>query len=64
MRQLNTEFKLEKTLCLAITEWFETGNGPLQIYPGKFHDAIWSQGVKRRYQICNWELLKHLLEHQ
>ena len=42
MKQLNTKFKLEKTLYYTIAEWFETGHVPLYKYLEKFYDAIWS----------------------
>ena len=40
MRQLNTNFNLENTMCCAIAEWFERGHVPLYKYPEKFHDTI------------------------
>ena len=40
MKQLDTKFKLENTMCCAIAEWFETGHVPLYKYPEKFHEAI------------------------
>ena len=40
MKQLDSKFKLEETLCLAITEWLETRHVPLYKYPEKFHKAI------------------------
>ena len=45
MKQLNTKFDLENTICCAIAEWFEIGHVPLYKYPEKFHKAIWSQGT-------------------
>ena len=45
MKQLDTKFELEETLCSAIAEWFETEHKPLYKYPEKFHEAIWSQGA-------------------
>ena len=43
MKQLNTKFDLENTICHAIAEWFETGH--ISLYPEKFHNTICSQGA-------------------
>ena len=45
IKQLNTKFDLENTLCCAVAEWFETGHIPLYEYSEKFHEAILSQGA-------------------
>ena len=45
IKQLNTKFDLENTLCCALPEWFGRGHVPLYKYPEEFHKAIWSQGA-------------------
>lgn len=42
MKQLDTKFEQEETLCSVIAEWFKTGQIPLYIYLEKNHKAIWS----------------------
>ena len=64
MKQLNTKFDLENTMCCAIAEWFETGYVPLYKYPEKFHEAIWSQGAIGWRQIFSGRISKLWLEHQ
>mmetsp|Transcript_18527 Transcript_18527/g.20383 ORF Transcript_18527/g.20383 Transcript_18527/m.20383 type:complete len:113 (+) Transcript_18527:118-456(+) len=64
MKQLNTKFDLENTMCCTIAEWFETGHVPLYKYPEKFHEVIWSQGAIGWRQICNGRISRHWLEHQ
>ena len=44
MKELNTKFNLDNTMCFPIAEWFETSHFLLYKYPEKFHKAIWSQG--------------------
>ena len=64
MKQLNTKFNLENTMCCAIAEWFEMGHLPLYKYPEKFHKAIWSQGTIGLGEIFNGKISQHWLEHQ
>ena len=64
MKQLNTKYEVVNTMCYAIVEWFETGHVPLYKYSGKFHDAIWSQGVIGWRQIFNRRISKLWLDHQ
>ena len=64
MKQLNTKYAVENTMCCAIAEWFETGHVPLYKYPEKFHDAIWSQGAIGWRQVFNGRISKLWLEHQ
>ena len=64
MKQLNTKFDLENTMCCAIAEWFETGHVPLYKYPEKFHYVIWSQGAIGWRQIFNGRISKLWLENQ
>ena len=55
MKQLDTKYDLENTMCCAIAEWFETGHVPLYKYPEKFHYAIWSNKEKGHYSILHIE---------
>ena len=64
MKQLNTKFNLENTLCCAIDEWFETGHVPLYKYPEKLYDGVWSQGTIDWRQIFNGKISRYWLEHQ
>ena len=64
MKQLNTKFNLENTVCCAIAEWFETGYVPLYKYSEKFHNAIWSQVAIGWIQFFNQKIYQHWLEHQ
>ena len=64
MKQLDTKYDLENTMCCAIAEWFETGHAPLNKYPEKFHEAIWSQGAIGWRQIFNGRISRHWLKHQ
>ena len=59
MKQLNTKFDVENTMCCAIAEWFETGHVPLYKYPEKFHAAIWSQGAIGWRLIFNGRISRH-----
>ena len=45
MKQLNTKYNLENTMCCAINGWVDTGHVSLYKYPEKLHDVIWSQGA-------------------
>ena len=45
MKQLDTKYHLENTMCCAIAEWFETKHVPLYKYLEMFNKAIWSQGA-------------------
>ena len=40
MEQLATKFALGETMCIALSEWFETGHVQLQNYPNRYHPAI------------------------
>ena len=64
MKQLNTMYDLENTMCCAIAEWFETGHVPLYKYPEKLHNVIYSQGTTRWRQIFIGRISRHWLEHQ
>ena len=64
MKQLNTKYEVENVMCSAISEWFETGHVPLNKYPEKFHDTIWSQGAIGWRQIFNGKISCHWLELQ
>ena len=62
IKQLNTKYDLENTICCVIAEWFESGHVPLYKYPGKFNDEIWSQGTIGWRQIFNGRISKHWLD--
>ena len=64
MKQLNTKYDLENTMCCAIAEQFETGHVPLYKYQEKFHETIWIQGTIGWRQIFNGKIAQHWLEHQ
>ena len=56
IKQLDTKFQHENTMCCAIVEWFETSHIPLYKYPEKFHKTIWSQGAIGRRQFFNGKI--------
>ena len=64
MKQLNTKFELENTMCCAIAIWFKTGHVLLYKYPEKFDNAVWSQGAIGWGQISNGRISRHWLKHQ
>ena len=64
IKQLNTEFNLENTMCCTLAEWFIRGHVSLYEYPEKFPAMIWSQGTIEWRQTSNGEIPRHWLERQ